>query len=534
MYAAAGQGESTTDLAWDGQALVHENGEKLAEGERFSPHAQLVTADVDLRRLSQERTRMTSFLDSAHDHRERLRGLRRIPVELTAPRDTVLLRREIPRFPYVPADPRTLDERCAEVHQIQVQGLTRRLAATGTERVVIGVSGGLDSTHALMVAVRSMDRLGLPRGNVLAFSLPGFATSERTRRNAHRLMAALGVTAGEIDIRPSATQMLRDLGHPAAEGARHYDVTYENVQAGERTSHLFRLANQRGGLVVGTGDLSEIALGWSTYGVGDQMSHYNVNASVPKTLVQHLLRWAIDSGEATGAAAAALESILDTAISPELVPSDARAADQPAQSSEAVVGPFELQDFHLYHLLRFGYRPSRIAYLAHHAWCDRARGSWPSLIPENKLLEDAGIAIDPHTNGAFVDENLQTNMPGVFSAGNVLHVHDLVDFVSMESEALARHAAAYVEGKGIDPCTLDVKCGEGVGHTIPQKVSGKNDFSLSLRVRNHYRDCRIVVRQNGVEVAAKKMKKAIPAEMIQFKVSAAKLQETGALEVSVE
>ena len=156
------------------------------------------------------------------------------------------------------------------------------------------------------------------------------------------------------------------------------------------------------------------------------------------------------------------------------------------------------------------------------------------LIPENKLLEDAGIAIDPHTNGAVVDENLQTNVPGVFSAGNVLHVHDLVDFVSMESEALARHAAAYVEGKGIDPCTLDVKCGEGVGHTIPQKVSGKNDFSLSLRVRNHYRDCRIVVRQNGVEVTAKKMKKAIPAEMIQFKVSAAKLQETGALEVSVE
>ena len=156
------------------------------------------------------------------------------------------------------------------------------------------------------------------------------------------------------------------------------------------------------------------------------------------------------------------------------------------------------------------------------------------LIPENKLLEDAGIAIDPHTNGAFVDENLQTNVPGVFSAGNVLHVHDLVDFVSMESEALARHAAAYVEGKGIDPCTLEVKCGEGVGHTIPQKVSGKNDFNLSLRVRNHYRDCRIVVRQNGVEVAAKKMKKAIPAEMIQFKVSGAKLQEEGALEVSVE
>ncbi|MCI2417980.1 NAD(+) synthase [Saccharopolyspora sp. K220] len=387
LYAAAGPGESTTDLAWDGQALIYENGEKLAEGDRFSAREQLVTADVDLQRLAQDRMRTTSFADCAHDHRERLLGLRRVRVDLPMPDTTVALRREVPRFPYVPADPRTLGERCAEVYQIQVQGLTRRLAATGTTKVVIGVSGGLDSTQALIVAAKSMDRLGLPRGNVLAFSLPGFATSELTRRNSHLLMAALEVTAGEIDIRPSAMQMLRDLDHPAACGEPVYDVAYENVQAGERTSHLFRLANQRGALVVGTGDLSEIALGWSTYGVGDHMSHYNVNASVPKTLVQYLIRWTVDTGELTGAAAKVLQSILDTAISPELVPPGEADSGEPAQHSEAVVGPFELQDFHLYYLLRFGYRPSRIAYLAQQAWADRTRGSWPGLIPPEKRNE---------------------------------------------------------------------------------------------------------------------------------------------------
>ncbi|TDD40842.1 NAD(+) synthase [Saccharopolyspora elongata] len=387
LYAAAGPGESTTDLAWDGHALIHENGEKLAEGDRFGSGPQLVTADVDLQRLVQDRMRTTSFADSAHDHMERVRGLRRVQIDLAPPATSVPLRREVPRFPYVPSDPVTLGERCREVYNIQVQGLARRLAATGAGKVVIGVSGGLDSTQALIVAARSMDLLELPRSNVLGFSLPGFATSERTRDNAHRLMAALGVTAGEIDIRPSAMQMLRDLDHPAARGEPVYDVTYENVQAGERTSHLFRLANQRGAIVVGTGDLSEIALGWSTYGVGDHMSHYNVNASVPKTLVQHLIRWTIDTGELGNAAAEVLQSILDTVISPELVPAGKPGTGQPAQSSEATVGPFELQDFHLYHLLRFGYLPSRIAYLAHQAWSDRDRGSWPSLIPPEKRNE---------------------------------------------------------------------------------------------------------------------------------------------------
>ncbi|WP_024805419.1 NAD(+) synthase [Nocardia sp. BMG51109] len=386
LYSAAGQGESTTDMAWDGQALVCENGEILAEGERFADHPQLVTADVDLRRLAADRLRMTSFADNVHDHRERLARLRRIEIELPVPAGALGLDREIPRFPYVPANPAVRNERCAEVHHIQVEGLSTRLAATGSQRVVIGVSGGLDSTVALIVAVKTMDRLGLPRSNVLAYTMPGFATSARTLNDAHRLMRALGVSAHEIDIRPSATQMLRDLNHPAAEGVSQYDITYENVQAGERTSHLFRLANQQHALVLGTGDLSELALGWCTFGVGDHMAHYSVNASVPKTLIKYLIAWSVDTGGLGPEADEVLTSILATEISPELIPSDNGAADgdpdQPGQSSEATVGPYELQDFHLYHLLRFGYLPSRIAYLARHAWSDRTRGRWPDLIAE--------------------------------------------------------------------------------------------------------------------------------------------------------
>lgn len=386
LYSAAGNGESTTDMAWDGQAVICENGDLLAEGERFADHPQLVTADLDLPRLAADRLRMTSFADNVHDHRERLARLRRIEMELPIPAGDVRLERELPRFPYVPANPAVRNERCAEVHHIQVAGLSTRLAATGSQRVVIGVSGGLDSTLALIVAVKTMDRLGLPRSHVLAYTMPGFATGTRTLNDAHRLMRALGVSAHEIDIRPSATQMLRDLEHPAADGVPQYDVTYENVQAGERTSHLFRLANQQHALVVGTGDLSELALGWCTFGVGDHMAHYGVNASVPKTLIKYLIAWAVDTGELGPAADEVLTSILSTEISPELVPSDNDAAEgdsgQPGQSSEATVGPYELQDFHLYFLLRFGYLPSRIAYLAHHAWSDRTRGRWPDLIPE--------------------------------------------------------------------------------------------------------------------------------------------------------
>jgi NAD+ synthase (glutamine-hydrolysing) len=387
LFAAAGPGESTTDLAWDGQAMICENGVLLAESRRFAGEEQVVVADLDLERLAQERMRMTSLNDLAAEHAVRLRALRRIPVALEPPRGEVPLARDVDRFPYVPPDPAARDERCFEAYNIQVHGLLQRLRATGIAKAVIGVSGGLDSTQALIVAAKTMDRLGLPRANVLAYSMPGFATSARTRANAQRLMRALGVTAAEIDIRPSCLQMLKDIGHPFHEGRPVYDVTFENVQAGERTSHLFRLANQHGGLVVGTGDLSELALGWCTYGVGDQMSHYAVNASVPKTLVQHLIRWVADTGELGAEASAVLRSILDTEISPELVPGDGGDEAEPAQASEAVIGPYELQDFNLYYVSRFGFRPSKVAFLAHHAWGDRARGRWPDALPPEQHRE---------------------------------------------------------------------------------------------------------------------------------------------------
>ena len=384
-YTAAGQGESTTDLAWDGQALICENGDLLAESQRFSTEEQLIYADVDLDRILADRMSTSSYGDAIGDLRRRLGRIRRIEFELGVPLVPVALERRVERFPYAPADPATRAERCEEVFDIQVAGLETRLRATGIEKVVIGVSGGLDSTHALIVAARAMDRLGLPRTNVLGYTLPGFATSAATLRNAHELMASLGVAAHELDIRPSATQMLRDLGHPAADGAPVYDVTYENVQAGERTSHLFRLANHLGALVLGTGDLSELALGWSTYGVGDQMSHYNVNASVPKTLIRFLLRWAIGADLFGRRAGAVLEAVLGTAISPELIPAgEGHDGDGPVQDSEATVGPYELQDFFLYYVLRFGYRPGKVAFLAEHAWGDRDRGQWPDLIPEGQ------------------------------------------------------------------------------------------------------------------------------------------------------
>jgi NAD+ synthase (glutamine-hydrolysing) len=382
LYCGPGPGESTTDLAWDGHAMVWENGDLLAESERFSREEQVVTADVDLDRLRQDRMRLSSFADCAAEHRARAESYRRIPFALRIPSEAGALRRQVLRFPYVPSDPAQRDERCHEVYRIQVHGLVKRLEHAGLEKVVIGVSGGLDSTQALLVAVRAMDELGLPRANVLGYSMPGFATSDATRDSAGRLMRALGVTGEEIDIRPSCTQMLADIGHPYAKGERVYDTTFENVQAGERTSHLFRLANLHRGLVVGTGDLSEIALGWSTYGVGDQMSHYNVNASVPKTLIQHLLRWCIAAGQVDAATAAVLRDILGTTISPELVPGHDSA--HPAQHSESVVGPYELQDFTLYYVSRFGFRPSKVAYLALQAWGDASHGSWPDLVPPDR------------------------------------------------------------------------------------------------------------------------------------------------------
>src|SRR5687768_12411965 len=373
LYSAAGPGESTTDLAWDGHALIYENSNLLAESERFAEREQLIAADVDLDRLRQERMRTTSFGDTVGRYRESLAAMRRVRFELGAPGGAVPLRRSVERFPYVPHDAAQLDERCFEAYNIQVHGLVKRLESTGIKKLVIGVSGGLDSAQALVVCCRTADRLGLPRTNVLGYTMPGFATSDKTKSNAWKLMEALGVSAAEIDIRPSCTQMLKDLGHPFARGESVHDVTFENVQAGERTSHLFRLANFHNGLVVGTGDLSELALGWCTYGVGDHMSHYAVNASVPKTLIQHIVHWVAENEQLGADASETLRKILTTEISPELVPStgpEDLGASQPSQSTEAKIGPYDLHDFTLYYTLRYGYPPPKTAFLAYTAWHD--------------------------------------------------------------------------------------------------------------------------------------------------------------------
>ncbi|MSQ49282.1 MAG: NAD(+) synthase [Betaproteobacteria bacterium] len=362
LYSAAGSGESTTDLAWDGHAMAFENGSLLAESQRFSAKAQLTFADVDLERLEADRMRQNSFGESARRHAAQLAHFRTIDFSLPLCKGPLPLQRKIEKFPYVPGDPATRDARCEEVYRIQSEGLATRLRATGSKHLVIGVSGGLDSTQALLVCARVMDELGLPRKNILAYTMPGFATSTRTRSSAWQLMRAVGASAEEIDIRPSCMQMFKDLGHPYAQGRKQYDIAFENVQAGERTSHLFRLANHHGGLVVGTGDLSELALGWSTYGVGDHMSHYNVNVSVPKTLIQYLIGWVARSGQFDLAVKKSLERVLTTEISPELVPGNHKTQDS--------VGPYELQDFHLYYLLRFGYAPSKVAFLAWCAWQD--------------------------------------------------------------------------------------------------------------------------------------------------------------------
>jgi NAD+ synthase (glutamine-hydrolysing) len=347
----------------------------------------MITADIDLERLLQDRMRTTSFNDSASECRERVHAIRRIPFEFRVPVGRIPLHRNVPRFPYVPGDPRVRDQRCFEAYNIQVHGLMKRLSSTGIRRVVIGVSGGLDSTQALIVAAKTMDRMNVPRKNILAYTMPGFATSDRTVTNARKVMSALDVTAGEIDIRPACLQMFRDVGHPYGAGQPVYDVTFENVQAGERTSHLFRLANLHNALVLGTGDLSELALGWMTYGVGDHMSHYNVNVSVPKTLIQHLIRWVVSSGQFDKATSATLESILETEISPELVPQSNDNSTQPAQRTIDTIGPYELQDFNLYHITRYGSRPSKVAFLACHAWGDREHGDWPDLLPPEKRNE---------------------------------------------------------------------------------------------------------------------------------------------------
>ena len=378
VYSAAGPGESTTDLAWDGQATIHELGVELACTERFPRRSQMAVADVDVERLRLERMRTLTFNSAAAAAGHPERTFRRVAFEHQPSFGDVGLERRIDRFPFVPDDANRLDKECYEAFNIQVQGLVKRMQVTNGERIVIGISGGLDSTHALIVAAKAFDAIGLPRKNILGFTMPGFATSEGTKSNAWALMNALGVTAQEIDIKPAAMRMLQDIGHPYAQGKPVYDVTFENVQAGLRTDYLFRLANHHKGFVLGTGDLSELALGWCTYGVGDHMSHYNVNGSVAKTLIQYLVRWVVKTKQFDDAASKTLLSILDTEISPELIPA---SAGESIQSTQSKVGPYELQDFHLFYITRYGLRPSKVAFLAWHAWRDAAQGLWPPDFP---------------------------------------------------------------------------------------------------------------------------------------------------------
>lgn len=378
-YSASGHGESTTDLAWDGQGMVYELGDLLAESERFSLEPELCIADVDTQRILAERMRMQTFNDAAEAAGRPEDWYRRIGFEHAPPRADIGLERPVRRFPFVPNRAHKLDEDCYEAFNIQVDALMRRIQATKPKCLVIGISGGLDSTHALIVAAKAMDRLGRPRTDIRGYTMPGFATSQGTRSNAWRLMGAFGISADEIDIRPTATMMLENIGHAFAGGEPVYDTTFENVQAGLRTDYLFRLAGQHGGWVIGTGDLSELALGWCTYGVGDHMSHYGVNAGVPKTLIQYLIRWTIQTEQFDPGVDVVLSDVLDTEISPELVPA---GEDGQIQSTQSIIGPYELNDFFLHHIVRWGQKPSHVAFLAWHAWKDAKSGLWPIDFPE--------------------------------------------------------------------------------------------------------------------------------------------------------
>lgn len=378
-YAASGQGESTTDLSWDGMTMVYECGDLLGETERFPDGSRATIVDVDLDRLRQDRLRQGSFDDNARTCEPTAQWIE-FTLKPPSGRD-VGLRRKVDRFPFVPDDPERLALDCYEAYNIQVAGLVQRIQAIGGPKAVIGVSGGLDSTHALIVAARAMDRMGRPRSDILAYTMPGFATSDVTKSNAYKLAEGLGVTFTELDIRPVATQMLKDIGHPFGDGEPVHDVTFENVQAGLRTDFLFRIANKENGIVVGTGDLSELALGWATYGVGDQMSHYTVNSGIPKTMIQHVIRWVVSEKLFSGEVGEVLTDIVAQEISPELVPSE---PGEKMQSTEDKIGPYALQDFNLFHTLRHGARPSKVAFLALHAWGDADAGEWPAGYPQDK------------------------------------------------------------------------------------------------------------------------------------------------------
>jgi len=366
VYSSCGYGESTQDVVYGGNAMIFENGKLLAGASRFALEPQMRTMQIDIDRLRADRQNNTTFRTAQDGATARF-----IYAKPVTPRDFELIRPVSPA-PFIPSQERMADH-CEEILNIQTMGLCRRLQHTHSDKAVIGISGGLDSTLALLVTVRAFDRLGLPRQGIIGITMPGFGTTQRTHKNAVLLMDALGITQREIGIAKAVTQHFEDIGHDPSV----HDVTYENSQARERTQILMDVANQVGGLVIGTGDLSELALGWCTYN-GDQMSMYGVNASVPKTLVQHLIRyiggekWEV-SGERLQQQnyplTSLLNDVLDTPISPELTPADAEGNIQ--QKTEDLVGPYELHDFFLYYMLRWGFRPSKILMLAQHAFQDK-------------------------------------------------------------------------------------------------------------------------------------------------------------------
>lgn len=362
VYASAGVHESTTDVVFSGECLICENGIPLAVSKRFSRERELVLADLDLEVLRFERRQNKSFADNIDYIGKMDPGFSEVcfPLEAQRLEKGEGLIREVNKNPFVPANPVTMQERCEEIFSIQVAGLAKRLEHTGIRQAVIGVSGGLDSTLALLVTRRTFDLLGLDPQNILAVTMPGFGTTGETRNNARDLMEALGVSIREIDIKEACLQHFRDIGHDPAV----LDTTYENVQARERTQILMDMANKGNGLVIGTGDLSELALGWATYN-GDHMSMYAVNCSIPKTLVKFLVSWVAEH-VMDEAARPILKRILDTPISPELLPPDREGKIQ--QKTESLIGPYELHDFFLFYTLRYGMRPGKILYLAARAY----------------------------------------------------------------------------------------------------------------------------------------------------------------------
>lgn len=359
LYAGAGPGESTTDLVWAGHSMIAEHGAILAETERFRFETQMAVADVDVQRLLGERVRSNTY-SAAQPVREYRRVFFTLPGADRVKANEPLIRPLLSRMPFVPADPERRAEHCREIFSIQSTGLAKRLRHTAASKVTIGLSGGLDSTLALLVTVRAFDVVGLPRDGIHAVSMPGFGTTARTRENAERLARQLGVSFRTIPISDSVLQHFRDIGH----NENVHDVTYENAQARERTQILMDLANEIGAFQVGTGDLSELALGWATYN-GDHMSMYHVNAGVPKTLVRYLVDWAADE-EFQGRAAGVLHDISATPISPELLPLGKEGALE--QKTEETVGPYMLHDFFLYHAIRYGFPPAKVFVLARQAF----------------------------------------------------------------------------------------------------------------------------------------------------------------------